>query len=314
MRNLLKLALVGTSAAALTALSAPAEAKITTFANYSPTSANTNLTWLNPVVPKKTTVIPAVTQFIPAVTKIVKGKVVVVTPAHTIVITPAHTIVTPAHDGTTGTLYTTTKANSNVYGVASVQFDFLNKVLSKLGPLSANFSFQGTAPAIDPALSFGSFLAEPGLTGSFSFTYTGTKALHVYHTTYLTGANLLSGTFDGVDILGNKASSSGSVLGSTLGSTLVYTSDFLDFTKSVDRDLAIALTAIKPAMGAAPGDALHTFKASSTGAFSSDPAPTITAQLPEPATWTMMMLGFGMLGAAIRQRRGVLAAQPSQAS
>jgi hypothetical protein len=32
-----------------------------------------------------------------------------------------------------------------------------------------------------------------------------------------------------------------------------------------------------------------------------------TAPIPEPATWTMMILGFGMAGAAVRRRRSMLA-------
>lgn len=30
----------------------------------------------------------------------------------------------------------------------------------------------------------------------------------------------------------------------------------------------------------------------------------VTGAVPEPATWAMMILGFGLVGAALRQRRG----------
>lgn len=324
MPNLLKFSVACATAAGLTAFAAPADAKITTFADYVQVGKASDLTWLNPVVPKTVTVIPAVTkfipavtQFVPAVTKIVNGKVVVVTPAHTIVITPAHTVVvtpaktitTPAHDGTTGTLFSTNALNSNTFGLANVKFAFQGKVLSKLGPLNASFSFQGTAPAVDPALGIGGFLDQPGITGTFSFTYTGLAPLHVYHSTYLTGANLLTGTFDGFDIQGKTKSTSGGLSGSTGGgATLIYTSDFLNFTKTIDRDAAFSLTGINPSLGAATGDALHSFKSNGTGAFSTDQHVFITAKVPEPATWTMMILGFGMLGAAVRQRQAALLA------
>jgi hypothetical protein len=32
---------------------------------------------------------------------------------------------------------------------------------------------------------------------------------------------------------------------------------------------------------------------------------TLTGAVPEPATWGMMVLGFGLVGAAARRRRGV---------
>ncbi|MDE2619485.1 MAG: PEPxxWA-CTERM sorting domain-containing protein, partial [Sphingomonadales bacterium] len=36
-------------------------------------------------------------------------------------------------------------------------------------------------------------------------------------------------------------------------------------------------------------------------------SPTQTAAVPEPATWALMMAGFGLVGAALRRRKAIAA-------
>ena len=286
------------------------------------------------VIPAVTKVTPAVTQFIPAVTKIVAGKLVVVTPARTVVITPAKTvivtpaktvvvtpahtvvvtpartvIVTAAHDTTNGTVFSTTAANADAYGLAKVKFNFLNKTLAKaIGAVDATFSFEGATPAKAPAVKIGALLSQPDISGTFAFTYTGAKALHVWDSTYLTGANLLSGTFTKLTIGGARGAATGGMLAFTdTGGLVDFTSDILDFDATVSRQAAFSLTSISPALDATAGNALHSFKSGSGGAFSSNPAPRLTA-VPEPASWVLMIGGFGLAGGALRARRRVVRA------
>jgi hypothetical protein len=54
-------------------------------------------------------------------------------------------------------------------------------------------------------------------------------------------------------------------------------------------------------LNAVAGKSLRSFRATATGSFSSDPAPTITA-LPEPGAWAMLIAGFGLVGFAARRR------------
>ena len=268
------------------AAAAPAHA-VTNFANYYQASAVMGFTWKNDVIPEKKTVIPAVT-------KVVNGKVVVVT--------PAKTIITPAHDGTSATFFSTTASNPSAYGLADVKFNFHDPLLAALGSLDATFSFLGKTPVNDPALTVGNLLIESGLSGDFAFTYTGVKPLKVGHTTYFTGANLLSGSISNFDMTLSKGGTSGSAFGSTPNSTIVYTSDFLDFTNAPNRDLSIALVAAKPKFYADPGAAARTFSADSHGLFSADGV-RVTAAIPEPSTWALMLLGFFGAGTLIRNRR-----------
>ena len=302
------------------------------FADFSASSNKTNLTWSNDIIPAVYKIIPAVTKTtsavtqtipavyktIPAVTKIVNGKVVVVTPAKSVLVTPAKTIiitpaktvivtpaqkvlVTPAHDGPSGSLFSTTAAKASSYGLAQVNFAFKIYPLAKLGEIPAQFSFQATSPAVDPAQTVGALLAQSGLSGTFAFTYDGAKPLKVWATTYNPGANLLSGNLQNFLFDGAKGGRSGAVLATpAFGSVVTYQSDFLDFSKTLDRELSFYFLA-NSKFKADAGAALHTISGNVGGSFSSTrPRPTA---VPEGPVWLLMLVGFGGLGAALRARR-----------
>ena len=323
MRNRVALSMwvSAASVSAILALATPAAA--VTFATFTPTGTTANLMWQNNRIPAvyKTTpavtqVIPAVYKTTPAVTKIVNGKTVIVTPAKTVLVTPAKTVVvtpaktvlvTPAHDGPSGSLFTIAAPLAQTPGSTNVKFSFTNPVLAKLGSLQAAFTFQGDTLASSPALLAGKVLDQDLANGTFSFIYSGASPLRVWRTTYLPGANLLSGTVTNYDIFGKASATSGGVSGSTTsGSAIVFTSDFLDFTKTRQRDFAFALTSISPKLAAESGAALRTFRSVAGGQFSASPQPKITA-VPEPATWAMMLLGFFGLGSVVRRRKATSA-------
>lgn len=301
MKTMLFIAAAATTALALAA--APASAM--TFATFIQTGTKSNLTWSNPVTPAVYKTVPAVYKTVPAVTKIVKGKVVVVTPAKTVLVTAAQTVlVTPAHDGTSGTLFSTAAGSPAVPGLANVSFSFLNPGLSKLGPLEATLVYSGATPDVAPALSFAGLLFEPNVSGTLSLIYTGSKTLKVKSTSYAPGANLLTATKLGnLTLFGSTGGSTGSLTGSNgSGSDIVFTSDFLDFSKVDDFGSALQLTSITPGLGAAAGYALHSFTGSASGSFSATGRLMITA-VPEPASWLLMIGGFALCGVALRSRR-----------
>ncbi len=97
-----------------------------------------------------------------------------------------------------------------------------------------------------------------------------TVLLQVTNTATLSGLNgSTSGNF-------NAATST--------GQTVIFTSEFLDFSSTIARDLAIAMTQITPALGlsgpsGAPGTFLNSFSAVASGNFSSDPVPVATTPL-----------------------------------
>ncbi|HEX7948157.1 MAG TPA: PEPxxWA-CTERM sorting domain-containing protein [Phenylobacterium sp.] len=197
------------------------------------------------------------------------------------------------NQGTGGHLYTGTGASAA--GVATF-FNFLTPELVGIGPVTATFLLDATAAAGNPAqLDGNGGISQDKIAGSFSFTYTGMTPL----AGCLGGSckNLLSGTFNQGLLSGDAGGSTGDVGSSTslAGHLVNFTSDYIDFTLVTWKDFDFGLEAISPALTASPGQALDSFQAASSGSFG--------AAVPEPATWAMMILGFGGIGSLLRSRR-----------
>jgi hypothetical protein len=112
-------------------------------------------------------------------------------------------------------------------------------------------------------------------------------------------ANLLTVTFSGATLAGSGGS--GALFGSHPGGgTVTYTSSFLDFTGMTAGDFSIGLS------GIVPGFSSPAWLADSVGTFASDAANGGNG-IPEPATWAMMIIGFGGMGVLLRRRRDAMA-------
>lgn len=259
---------------AVVGAAAPAAAEITTFANYSGTGG-ANMYWQRL-----------------GSTYVATGTAAQVAASRT------------AARGTAGGhFFTIANATSTTPGAVAAMFTFLNPHLYELGALASSYRFDAVAHAGSVAQAAGGFVYQPIMSGTFSFTYTGAADLRVNHTIYRTGANLLSATFAGGTIAGQTGATSGSVNASTsvAGETIAYTSDFIDFGRTIDQDLSISLSSITRSLFAGPNQALRSFAATTTGSFSTDPLPSLTAPVPEPATWSLLVAGFGLVGLS-RQR------------
>jgi hypothetical protein len=81
------------------------------------------------------------------------------------------------------------------------------------------------------------------------------------------------------------------------GSTISYMSDFADLTGATDEDFALSFSGASTTL-VMVGSRLPNFRISGTGTFAAA-LPT-----PEPASWSMMVGGFGLMGAMMRSRRG----------
>jgi hypothetical protein len=203
--------------------------------------------------------------------------------------------------GTGGHLFTVTPTTQNAttaQGVAT-HFSFLDPALAALAFLPATFTLDAT---ITNALSHaathsGPQWTETNLDGHFSFIYSGAAmtigSVHLVH-----GENLLSGVFTDAFIQG--AGGSGSINETSItGGTLTFTSAVEHFTNLIPGSEAYAfnLLAVSPAFGASLHKALNSFRANGGGNFS------MLQAAPEPATWGLMIVGFGGMGMVFRSRR-----------
>lgn len=220
-----------------------------------------------------------------------------------------------ASRATDGVLYSTTSGTSKVAGATTVQFSFLQPFISDfVTNVAAAFTYNATIAKGTPAMTAFGGIVQQGISGGFSFvtlhSITVTGPHFVTHT-YAAGSNLLSGTFTNETLFGSGSSASADS-SSASGATVVFTSDFLDFSKTITRDSGLTLTAISPSLSAHTGGnkALNSFRATAGGQFSSDPAPLINglAVVPEPGVWMAMIAGFGFVGLANRRRNYAVAA------
>lgn len=218
---------------------------------------------------------------------------------------------------TDATVYTTATGTATTPGAASVKFSFLIPSLAPfVTDIDALYTLNGTIAKDSPVAASGLFV-QSGLNGTFSFLTTSAITVSgpgLITTTYAAGSNLLSGSFNNGNFVGNIGGTSGSSFASgPAGTNIVFTSDFLDFSSAVSLDRAQSLTAVSGAFGKHAGinGSLSSFRAVVGGQFSSDPVPLVNAVagVPEPASWAMMLIGFGLVGVATRRRtRGSVAA------
>jgi hypothetical protein len=203
------------------------------------------------------------------------------------------------NNGTGGEFFTVNSTSDTTAQGVNTQFTFLDAGFTSLKDLPATLTIDATAGSGNPAVlgSAGTF-TQTGLDGSFSIVYNGT-ATTIGGFNLTPGENLLSGTFNGAWIQGAGGSGSTNVTEGNGGSAN-FTSSILSFSNvdPASEEFAFNLLAVSPNFSAASGQALRSFTANGGGNFS-DTAMAV----PEPATWGLMILGFGGAGALLRSRR-----------
>jgi hypothetical protein len=207
---------------------------------------------------------------------------------------------TSATNGTGGRLYTTASGTGTAPAASNVLFKFEQSPLSLLSFIPSTFFMDITVASGNPATAMGTTLVQPIPMGGFSFLTS--VPIMVGSTTFAPGSNLLTATFTMASVDG---SGSAGFYGNTSMASMTYTSDFLDFSGTTDRDFSMGLTSITPTLfqSVVGGPkALRTFRAFANGSFSSNPAPMIPS-IPEPEVWGMMVVGFGLVGLQIRRRK-----------
>lgn len=114
--------------------------------------------------------------------------------------------------------------------------------------------------------------------------------------------NLLTVTFSNAEL--DASNGSGSfTFKSNADSVITFSSDFLDFTNVASKDFSFSFSGASPTFSAATGSSGRSTSFSGSGTFASDPAPLVVGGVPEPASWALMLGGFGLLGATLRTRK-----------
>ena len=152
-----------------------------------------------------------------------------------------------------------------------VEFDYLDVMPPALdGPINAIMSLSATGAPYS---------------GTMSFLRQGDNA------------NLLTVTFGGALLSGLGGAST--FLDSVPGAGPVsFSSDFLDFSTSAERNFSLAFSGLTNPFGS------PSWTADSTGTFASDSREGPGGGgVPEPATWGLMIVGFGGVGMLLRRRR-----------
>ena len=114
--------------------------------------------------------------------------------------------------------------------------------------------------------------------------------------------NLLTVTFSNAEL--DASQDAGSfTFKSSADSVITFTSDFLDFTNVLDKDFSLSFSGASPTFSAPLGSSGGNTSFSGSGTFASDPPPLVTGGVPEPASWALMLGGFGLLGLSLRTRK-----------
>jgi hypothetical protein len=217
---------------------------------------------------------------------------------------------TAASPGTGGHFFSITSQSATVAQGVATHFSFLDPALSLLTFIPATFKIDATVAPGHPATMNGAGVyTQQDLNGSFSFTYTG-ATINNYKGSgikLLHNSNLLSGVFTDAWIQGAGGSGSANLaIGN--GGSATYASAYEPFPglRLHTEEFAFNLLAVvddfgtkkKPLPGFhdTTGDALDSFRANGGGNFSFQ-------TVPEPATWGLMILGFGGVGLTLRNRR-----------
>lgn len=206
----------------------------------------------------------------------------------------------PGNSGTGGHLFSINNNAQTVANGVKTHFSYLDGTLLNAAFIPATFKVDATVVGVPAAVNGAGVWTQTNVNGSFSFIYTGATIANYNGSgvTLVHNSNLLSGVFTDAWIQG--AGGSGSInLAPINGGSLTYTSDY--DTNPQDpgtQEFAWNILQVNPPFNANAGKALAGFRANGGGNFSAS-----STSVPEPAAWGLMILGFGGIGAVVRNRR-----------
>lgn len=205
----------------------------------------------------------------------------------------------------TGRMVSTNATSGTTPLWVSTQFTFGNNTLASiLGTFAAEMLVDMSISA--PAQNVFGTIVQPLQTGEIKFRTL--SDLTVGQTFYAAGANLLSFDFTGGAIAGSGTSASLFANPDGGANFTTVTSDFLIFAAGSEFDLNMSLLNLTSALGFTANQPINSFSARAGGSLSSDSLASLTAVVPEPQSWAMFIIGFGIVGAVSRRHRRTITA------
>ncbi len=175
---------------------------------------------------------------------------------------------------------------------APVTFHFID-FSSPTGTTDVAALFNLTAATGAGTITNGVLASAPVTSGTFSITANSATSFNGN-----TGTNLLSGTFSGGLFTAVVGGSTASLLNSLPPVAVNFTSSFFDFTGTTERDIQLGFEAIMPRIGTTNGN----FTGTADGEFGANLSSGSPGTIPEPASWALMVAGFGLVGTMARRR------------
>lgn len=198
----------------------------------------------------------------------------------------------------TFTLTNTGGGAASIAGSGVLNFNALDG-LGNLGPnVAVNYSLTGASTGQAATMTMGSNTYISQLfNGAFNFTFANATMLNGQ--TYAAGSTLFGGAFTEALFNGRIGSTTGSILS---GGVTSFTNGALTFQPGALSNFEFGLASISNGglSGTAAGG-INGFSSVLNGKFDNEGQVGLPG-VPEPATWAMMTLGFGMLGGALRRR------------
>jgi hypothetical protein len=212
--------------------------------------------------------------------------------------------------GTGGELISVNSLGDTTAQAVAVHFDFIPPAGAGTGDLfglKANFTFDAKVADGTPATPGGGGTytqTDLNSTLGFKFIYSGPTQVIDGFTLTQGVTNLLSGTFTNAWIQGGGSSGSANLAVGIAN----YTSDIQSFAGIVANSETFAFNLLSATNAnnsllpgfnqSAPTKSLDSFSANGGGNFAFE-----KNSVPEPATWALMIIGFGGVGALLRGNR-----------
>ncbi|HLK57268.1 MAG TPA: hypothetical protein VKU00_11920 [Chthonomonadaceae bacterium] len=191
--------------------------------------------------------------------------------------------------------FTNTDSTASGFHVVSIPVEFSYGV---------NNGYNGNSTAnIDATLTFSANVtAKPTALGGgfFSQDFTNVSMVFTANTPVNGLTNLLTVSNSTLSMFGkgNSASTDSDV---STGDTVNFSSDFLIFSNTIDRDFALSFSSLQPGLSTDINGWLKSFTASGTGTFASEPAPFYS---PDGASLSLLSGGLlPLAGFALYRRR-----------